>query len=90
VAQRIFGLQLETGLCYCMPSVYRYSEPDRHSVFPEKTNVCLNIENLLMVLFDLVAGLRFFCPDGRLHNPFFSPRLWGLLLLGAWTVLPRR
>ena len=75
VAQRLYGLQLELGLCYLAVGVSVIGNLIAIFVFPE--NKRLNeFENLLMVLFDVLQlGFLLFLTGG-LHNPF------SLLLLG--------
>ena len=53
VAQRIFGLQLELGLCYFAIGVSVIGNLIAILVFPENKRLS-EYENLLMVLFDLV------------------------------------
>jgi len=79
VAQRMYGLQLELGLCYLAVGVSVIGNLIAIFVFPE--NKRLNeVENLMMVLFDVLQlGFLLFLTGG-LHNPF------ALLLLGPVTI----
>ncbi|MEX0311578.1 MAG: sensor histidine kinase RegB [Tateyamaria sp.] len=79
VAQRLYGLQLELGLCYLAVGVSVIGNLIAIFVFPE--NKRLNeFENLLMVLFDVLQlGFLLFLTGG-LNNPF------ALLLLGPVTI----
>ena len=75
VAERIFGLQLELGLCYLAIGVSIIGNLVAILVFPENKRLS-EYENLSMVLFDLLQlGFLLFLTGG-LHNPF------SLLLLG--------
>ncbi|WP_147109854.1 sensor histidine kinase RegB [Tateyamaria sp. syn59] len=79
VAQRLYGLQLELGLCYLAVGVSVIGNLIAIFVFPE--NKRLNEgENMMMVLFDVLQlGFLLFLTGG-LHNPF------ALLLLGPVTI----
>ena len=79
VAQRLYGLQLELGLCYLAVGVSVIGNLIAIFVFPE--NKRLNeVENLMMVLFDVLQlGFLLILPGG-LHNQF------DLLLLGPVTI----
>ena len=79
VAQRIFGLQLELGLCYFAIGVSVIGNLIAILVFPENKRLS-EYENLLMVLFDLVQLAFLLFLTGGLHNPF------SLLLLGPVTI----
>ena len=79
VAERIFGLQLELGLCYLAIGVSLIGNLVAILVFPENKRLS-EYENLSMVLFDLLQlGFLLFLTGG-LHNPF------SLLLLGPVTI----
>ena len=79
VADRIFGLQLELGLCYLAIGVSIIGNLVAILVFPENKRLS-EYENLSMVLFDLLQlGFLLFLTGG-LHNPF------SLLLLGPVTI----
>lgn len=79
VADRIFGLQLELGLCYLAIGVSIIGNLIAILVFPENKRLS-EYENLSMVLFDLLQlGFLLFLTGG-LHNPF------SLLLLGPVTI----
>lgn len=79
VAQRLYGLQLELGLCYLAVGVSVIGNLIAIFIFPE--NKRLNeFQNLLMVLFDVLQlGFLLFLTGG-LNNPF------ALLLLGPVTI----
>lgn len=79
VADRIFGLHLELGLCYLAIGVSVIGNLVAILVFPENKRLS-EYENLLMVMFDLLQlGFLLFLTGG-LHNPF------SLLLLGPVTI----
>ncbi len=79
VAQRMYGLQLELGLCYLAIGISIIGNLIAIFVFPE--NKRLNeAENLLMVMFDLLQLGFLLTLTGGLNNPFV------LLLLGPVTV----
>ncbi|SFS84019.1 two-component system, sensor histidine kinase RegB [Sulfitobacter marinus] len=79
VADRLFGLQLELGLCYFAIGVSVVGNLIAIFVFPENKRLS-EYENLSMVLFDLLQlGFLLFLTGG-LHNPFC------LLLLGPVTI----
>jgi two-component system, sensor histidine kinase RegB len=79
VADRLFGLQLELGLCYFAVGVSVVGNLVAIFVFPENKRLS-EYENLSMVLFDLLQlGFLLFLTGG-LHNPFC------LLLLGPVTI----
>ena len=75
VAQRIFGLQLELGLCYFAIGVSVIGNLIAILVFPENKRLS-EYENL----FDLVQLAFLLFLTGGLHNPF------SLLLLGPVTI----
>ncbi|MFT7134035.1 sensor histidine kinase RegB [Sulfitobacter sp.] len=79
VADRLFGLQLELGLCYFAVGISVVGNLVAMFVFPENKRLS-ELENLSMVLFDLCQlGFLLFLTGG-LHNPFC------LLLLGPVTI----
>ncbi len=78
-AQRMYGLQLELGLCYLAVGVSVIGNLIAIFVFPENKRLS-ETENLLMVMFDLLQlGFLLFLTGG-LHNPF------ALLMLGPVTI----
>lgn len=79
VAQQIYGLQLEIGLCYLAVGVSVIGNLFAIFVFPENARLSES-QNFLTVLFDLLQlGFLLFLTGG-LNNPF------ALLLLGPVTV----
>ncbi|WP_299281451.1 sensor histidine kinase RegB [uncultured Tateyamaria sp.] len=79
VAERMYGLQLELGLCYLAVGVSVIGNLIAIFVFPENKRLTES-ENLLMVLFDLLQlGFLLFLTGG-LNNPF------ALLMLGPVTI----
>ncbi|MEM6311709.1 MAG: ActS/PrrB/RegB family redox-sensitive histidine kinase [Pseudomonadota bacterium] len=79
VAQQIYGLQLPVGLCYLAVGVSVIGNLIAIFVFPENTRLN-EVQNFMMVLFDLLQlGFLLFLTGG-LHNPF------SLLLLGPVTI----
>lgn len=79
VAQRMYGLQLELGLCYLAVGVSVIGNLIAIFVFPENKRLAES-ENLMMVLFDLLQlGFLLFLTGG-LNNPF------ALLMLGPVTI----
>ncbi|WP_298968789.1 sensor histidine kinase RegB [uncultured Roseobacter sp.] len=79
VAQHWYGLQLETGLCYMVIGASVIANLVAIFVFPE--NKRLNeVENMLMVMFDLLQLSFLLFLTGGLHNPF------ALLMLGPVTI----
>lgn len=79
VAERIFGLQLELGLCYLAIGVSVVGNLVAIFVFPENKRLS-EYENLSMVMFDLLQLSFLLFLTGGLHNPFC------LLLLGPVTI----
>ena len=79
VAQRLYHLQLELGLCYMVVGVSVIGNLIAIFVFPENKRLSES-ENFLMVLFDLLQLSILLYLTGGLHNPF------ALLLLGPVTV----
>ena len=79
VAQRLYGLQLELGLCYLVIGTSVIANLVFTFVFPENKRLT-ETQNMLTVLFDLLQlGILLFLTGG-LHNPF------ALLLLGPVTI----
>ncbi|GGB92211.1 sensor histidine kinase RegB [Marivita lacus] len=69
LAQKMYNLQLELGLCYLAVGVSIVGNLIAIFVFPE--NKRLNeAENFLMVLFDLLQLCFLIYLTGGLHNPF--------------------
>lgn len=79
VAQQIYGLQLEVGLCYLAVGVSVVGNLVAIFIFPENKRLT-EFENLLMVLFDLLQLAFLLFLTGGLHNPF------ALLVLGPVTI----
>lgn len=79
VAQRVYGLQLEMGLCYLAVGVSVIGNLIAIFVFPENARLS-ETQNFLMIIFDLLQlGFLLFLTGG-LHNPF------ALLLLGPVSI----
>lgn len=79
VAQRLYGLQLELGLCYLVIGASVIANLIFTFVYPENKRLT-ETQNMLTVLFDLLQlGVLLFLTGG-LHNPF------ALLLLGPVTI----
>ncbi|MFK7874973.1 MAG: sensor histidine kinase RegB [Paracoccaceae bacterium] len=79
VAQRVYGLQLEMGLCYLAVGISVIGNLFAIFIFPENKRLSEG-QNFLLVLFDLLQlGFLLFLTGG-LHNPF------ALLLLGPVTI----
>lgn len=79
VAQRLYNLQLELGLCYLAVGVSVAGNLIAIFVFPESKRLS-ETENFLMVMFDLLQLCFLLYLTGGLHNPF------SLLVLGPVTV----
>ncbi len=79
VAQRMYGLQLEIGLCYLVVGISVIGNLIAIFVFPENKRLT-EYENLLMVLFDLLQLGFLLALTGGLNNPF------ALLMLGPVTI----
>lgn len=75
VAQQMYDLQLELGLCYLAIGVSVVGNLVAIFVFPENKRLS-EFENFLMVLFDLLQLAFLLYLTGGLNNPF------ALLLLG--------
>ena len=79
VAQKLYGLRLELGLCYLAIGASVIANLVAMFVFPENKRLT-ETQNMLMVLFDLLQlGFLLFLTGG-LHNPF------ALLMLGPVTI----
>ena len=79
VAQRMYGLQLELGLCYMAVGISVIGNLVAIFVFPENKRLS-ETENFMMVLFDLLQLSFLLYLSGGLHNPF------AVLLLGPVTI----
>lgn len=79
LAQRLYNLQLELGLCYLAVGVSIMGNLIAISIFPENKRLS-ETENFLMVMFDLLQLCFLLYLTGGLHNPF------SLLVLGPVTV----
>ncbi|MEX0282822.1 MAG: sensor histidine kinase RegB, partial [Arenibacterium sp.] len=79
VAQRMYNLQLEIGLCYLAIGVSVIGNLIAIFVFPENKRLT-EPENFLMVLFDLMQLSFLLYLTGGLHNPF------ALLMLAPVTI----
>ncbi|MCT4556897.1 MAG: ActS/PrrB/RegB family redox-sensitive histidine kinase [Pelagimonas sp.] len=79
VAQRMYNLQLELGLCYLTVGISVVGNLFAIFLFPENKRLS-EAENFLMVLFDLLQLCVLLFLTGGLNNPF------SLLVLGPVTV----
>ncbi|MCB1341473.1 MAG: ActS/PrrB/RegB family redox-sensitive histidine kinase [Pseudooceanicola sp.] len=79
VAQAVYGLRLEVGLCYLAVGASVIGNLIAAFVFPPNKRLTES-ENLLMVLFDLMQLSFLLYLTGGLHNPF------ALLLLAPVTI----
>ncbi|MEL7092150.1 MAG: sensor histidine kinase, partial [Pseudomonadota bacterium] len=79
LAQRMYGLQLELGLCYLAVGVSVIGNLIAIFVFPENKRLSER-ENMAMVMFDLFQLSFLLYLTGGLHNPF------ALLLLGPVSI----
>lgn len=79
LAQRMYGLQLELGLCYLAVGVSVIGNLIAIFVFPENKRLSER-ENMAMVMFDLFQLSFLLFLTGGLHNPF------ALLLLGPVSI----
>ncbi len=79
LAQRLYNLQLELGLCYLAVGVSIAGNLIAISIFPENKRLS-ETENFMMVMFDLLQLCFLLYLTGGLHNPF------SLLVLGPVTV----
>ncbi|MDA7427642.1 ActS/PrrB/RegB family redox-sensitive histidine kinase [Primorskyibacter aestuariivivens] len=75
VAQRMYNLTLEIGLCYLAIGISVVGNLIAIAVFPENKRLSES-ENIMMVLFDLLQLSFLLYLTGGLHNPF------SLLILG--------
>ncbi|GGM08157.1 sensor histidine kinase RegB [Pseudooceanicola nanhaiensis] len=78
-AGQIYGLQLEYGLCYLVVGVSIAGNLIATVAFPESKRLT-EVENLMMVLFDLLQLSLLLYLTGGLHNPF------SILIVGPVTV----
>ncbi|WP_299859950.1 sensor histidine kinase RegB [uncultured Roseobacter sp.] len=79
VAQHWYGLQLELGFCYMAIGASVIANLVAIFIFPENKRLG-EVENMLMVLFDLLQLSILLFLTGGLHNPF------ALLMLGPVTI----
>lgn len=79
VAQVVYGLQLELGLCYLAIGASVIANLFAGFVFPENKRLSEQ-ENLWMIMFDLLQIAFLLYLTGGLNNPF------ALLLLGPVTI----
>lgn len=79
VAQQIYHVQLELGLCYMVIGVSALGNLVAIILFPQNKRLS-EFENFLMVLFDLMQLSFLLYLTGGLNNPF------ALLLLGPVTI----
>ncbi len=79
VAQWLYNMQIEVGLCYLAIGVSVVANLVAIFIFPENKRLT-EYENFLMVLFDLLQLSFLLYLTGGLHNPF------ALLLLGPVTI----
>ncbi|WP_299964660.1 sensor histidine kinase RegB [uncultured Roseobacter sp.] len=79
VGQHWYGLQLELGLCYLVIGASIIANLVTGVVFPENKRLS-EVENMLMVLFDLLQLSFLLFLTGGLHNPF------AILMLGPVTI----
>ena len=69
IAQRIYDLDFETGLCFLVIGASIISNLVASTVFPENKRLTES-ENLLVVGFDMVQLALLLYLTGGLHNPF--------------------
>ena len=79
VAREIYGLSLEYGLCFMVVGTSVIGNLVATFIFPENKRLS-EVENLLMVLFDLLQLCLLLYLTGGLHNPF------SILVVGPVTV----
>lgn len=79
IAQRLYNLQLELGLCYLAVGISVVGNLVAIFIFPENKRLSEG-ENFLMVMFDLLQLCFLLFLTGGLNNPF------SLLVLGPVTV----
>ena len=75
VAQEIYGIDLEVGLCLLVVGISIIGNLVATVIFPESKRLS-EAENLLMILFDLLQLSLLLFLTGGLNNPFY------ILLLG--------
>ncbi len=79
VAQLVYGIQLELGLCYLAVGASMIANLVATFVYPENKRLS-EFENLWMIMFDLLQIGFLLYLSGGLNNPF------ALLLLGPVTI----
>jgi two-component system sensor histidine kinase RegB len=79
VAQRVYGLELEIGLCYLAIGASAVSNVIAGFIFPE-TKRLSEREAFFIVLFDMLQLAALLYLTGGLHNPF------SILIVGPVTV----
>ena len=79
VAQQVYGLRLELGLCYLAVGASVIANLVAIFVFPENKRLT-ETQNMLTVMFDLLQLSFLLYLTGGLHNPF------ALLMLGPVTI----
>ncbi|MCH5375054.1 MAG: ActS/PrrB/RegB family redox-sensitive histidine kinase [Planctomycetes bacterium] len=79
VAQRMYHLQLEVGLCFLAIGITVIGNLIATFVFPENKRLSES-ENFLMVLFDLLQLSFLLYLTGGLHNPFALLLLWPVVI----------
>jgi two-component system sensor histidine kinase RegB len=79
VAQQLYGLRLELGLCYLAIGASVIANLIAIFVFPENKRLT-ETQNMMMVMFDLLQLSFLLFLTGGLHNPF------ALLMLGPVTI----
>jgi len=79
VAQQVYDIQLELGLCYLAIGASVIANLVAIFVFPENKRLS-EVENMLMVMFDLLQLSFLLFLTGGLNNPF------ALLVLGPVTI----
>ena len=79
VARQLYGLKLEYGFCFLVVGASVIANLVASFVFPENKRLS-EVENLLMVLFDLLQLGALLYLTGGLHNPF------SILVVGPVTV----
>ncbi|WP_212522931.1 sensor histidine kinase RegB [Actibacterium sp. MT2.3-13A] len=79
VAQRVFGLQINTGLCYLVVGAAIIANLLAIAIYPKNKRLT-EIETMLMLLFDVTQLALLLMLTGGLNNPF------ALLLLTPVTI----
>lgn len=87
VAQRLYNLQLELGLCYFAIGVSVIGNLIAVMIYPDNKRLSAS-ETLLMLLFDILQLAFLLSLTGGLHNPFALLMLVPVTI--AATVLPLR